>query len=353
MGLMEGERGDERLSSTIITGSCSSPSSSMTAGGSASRGQAGSGPSRMRQLLSVGGLRSLVAPRSPLNGPEGAGDSADGPPAWEQSLQLGQIGGPVLPGADAARASHSFSDHSLPSREASDTSTSTAHHPSGPNTTGRIGSGTSGVAPAGNSLTGSLGGASYGSGGGGGPAATTGGLARGAGGRGISSFDGNGMGGPGSSSTGGAGLPISRGGSLGSSVPDHHSMLVRPPIMANSSYASHGSGGRRSSNRTSQSRFFSMLLGPSGGGGSNAQDARLFYGLRVRMGVASGVLAPGVDIRNSAVFDLAKGARRGAPLGARATQSGARLGWHAGPCSVLAPMQHAHALLPMQHAHAA
>jgi hypothetical protein len=38
-----------------------------------------------------------------------------------------------------------------------------------------------------------------------------------------------------------------------------------------------------------------------------AEEHSLFKGLRVRMGVASGKLMPGQDVKNSRVFDVAKG----------------------------------------------
>ncbi|KAI8476209.1 MAG: hypothetical protein J3K34DRAFT_271511 [Monoraphidium minutum] len=60
-----------------------------------------------------------------------------------------------------------------------------------------------------------------------------------------------------------------------------------------------GSHSRRS--RTSQSRFFSLLR-PAG----SASQRRVLYGLRVRMGVASGMLPGDTEIRSSAVFRLAK-----------------------------------------------
>jgi hypothetical protein len=64
-----------------------------------------------------------------------------------------------------------------------------------------------------------------------------------------------------------------------------------------------GASGTRRASRAAQSRFFSLMLRSNGGG----SQGRLLYGLRVRCGVASGVLSGNVDIRSSAVFHLAKG----------------------------------------------
>lgn len=58
--------------------------------------------------------------------------------------------------------------------------------------------------------------------------------------------------------------------------------------------------------RASQSRFFSLLR-PAGG----SAQGRLLYGLRVRMGVASGALPADADVRSSAVFRVAKGEHKG------------------------------------------
>lgn len=55
--------------------------------------------------------------------------------------------------------------------------------------------------------------------------------------------------------------------------------------------------------RRSQSRFFSLLFKPD----ATASQRWLLNGLRVRMGVASGVLPADTEVRSSAVFDLAKG----------------------------------------------
>jgi hypothetical protein len=66
---------------------------------------------------------------------------------------------------------------------------------------------------------------------------------------------------------------------------------------------SRGSHGVRSKGSGSQRRLFSLLKL----GGSGIAHEQLFYGLRVRMGVAAGLLPPGVDVRGSAVFELAKG----------------------------------------------
>lgn len=115
----------------------------------------------------------------------------------------------------------------------------------------------------------------------------------------------------------------SRGGSLGSSGGgeglSQQGSLMRP--FGVESYQS-----RRSARRTSQSRFFSMLLGPqqtsaTGGGGAVGAGSRVFFGLRVRMGVASGELPRGGDVRSSAVFDLAKGARARPPAPLRSLRS--------------------------------
>jgi hypothetical protein len=66
-----------------------------------------------------------------------------------------------------------------------------------------------------------------------------------------------------------------------------------------------GVGGPGRPPRRTHSTFLSLLLRPSGGGGLT--PGQLFYGLRVRMGVASGNLQEGEEVANSAVFALAKG----------------------------------------------
>jgi hypothetical protein len=63
----------------------------------------------------------------------------------------------------------------------------------------------------------------------------------------------------------------------------------------------------RTSSRDSAGRTFLKLLMRQGA--SSAPDTA-FNGLRVRMGVATGRLAPGVKVSRSAVYDLAKGERR-------------------------------------------
>lgn len=76
-----------------------------------------------------------------------------------------------------------------------------------------------------------------------------------------------------------------------------------------------GASGRMSRGAISaRRRFWNLLMRPGAGGTHES----LFKGLRVRMGVASGVLTAGIDIHSSSVFDVAKGgsARRyGAGVG--------------------------------------
>jgi hypothetical protein len=75
------------------------------------------------------------------------------------------------------------------------------------------------------------------------------------------------------------------------------------PSAASASGAPTGSGWSRRS-RASHARFFSMLRAAG-----SAPQGRLLYGLRVRMGVASGALAD-EDVHSSAVFRLAKREQR-------------------------------------------
>jgi hypothetical protein len=63
----------------------------------------------------------------------------------------------------------------------------------------------------------------------------------------------------------------------------------------------------RTSSRDSAGRTFLKLLMRQG---ASASPDAAFNGLRVRMGVATGRLAPGVKVTRSAVYDLAKGERR-------------------------------------------
>ena len=132
---------------------------------------------------------------------------------------------------------------------------------------------------------------------------------------------------------GAAGQGLDDAASLGSSSrPSLSSSLPLPRIMANG-----GTGATQSSIDDPLSPFMvtgnhrtsrqSRRSGGGGGGGSSGSQGggsrrrlfnlmklgdqardQLFYGLRVRMGVAAGVLPPGVDVRGSAVFELAKGA---------------------------------------------
>jgi hypothetical protein len=286
MGLMEGTDGhDGRRLSSIDSGhmdaggESSTPSNSQTAGAGVVRALRGG----------VGSLKSLITARGGSDGggaAAGARAEAEGPPAWEQSLQLshlGQLAGASPPAAAAAGASFS-SDHNSEhpvSREASETTSTNSQQLMmlAPGSVPPIAGGSLT-----GSLTGSLGSSSV-------PAHP------------MRSFDA-------ALNNGAPQGALSRGVSLGSSSAadghPHHSMLVRPTA-ASGLDGTNSYGSTRRSKRNSQSRFFSMLLGPSGGSGSGGQDARLFYGLRVRMGVSSGVLAANVDVRNSPVLDLAKG----------------------------------------------
>jgi len=286
LGLMEvGEgMGDGRMSSmdgthATCTDGLPSPNSSLTAGRSGARH--GRPRSAGALLSGVGAIRALITNRRSLS----AADNGDGPTAWESSLQLAQLGGtaPPTPGADARNAGGSFSSHSASEASTSNNVLGVVALPPG-----AVGPAAARVGSAG-SLTSS---------------STTG-----LGGQG--SFDANTING----ALGTSGSALASRGSLGSdSALGLQSALVRPALASTDnqtgSYAS-----RRSGRRTSQSRFFHMLLGPSGAAGGAAQDARLFYGLRVRMGVASGALAAGVDIRNSNVFDVAKGESGSVVLG--------------------------------------
>jgi hypothetical protein len=49
------------------------------------------------------------------------------------------------------------------------------------------------------------------------------------------------------------------------------------------------------------------MPGPAGGGSAGASKHALFNGIRVRMGIATGLLPPGQGAKGSAVMDMAKG----------------------------------------------
>lgn len=230
-------------------------------------------PGRMRSLFN-GGLRSLAPSHGGLTCGGAAHDAGEGPPAWEQSLQLA-----ALAGGRGGRH-ESFSSGSSPSREASATSAST-------------GAAAASAGAAGGSVVGA----------------------------------GLGEGDPGSAHASGSNALLRssldhanstsslRGGSHTSAGDSRAAAvaaagLVRAPAAAAllrhvGSHHQSSYGSARRSHRTSTSRFFTMLLGAPAGGG--AQESRSLSGLRVRMGVVSGVLAVGVDVHNSAVFDLTKG----------------------------------------------
>jgi len=75
------------------------------------------------------------------------------------------------------------------------------------------------------------------------------------------------------------------------------------PFSSSNKGAGTGASGTSRQGSGSARRLFRLKTGRV----MSAQE-RLFRGLRVRMGAASGVLPPGVDVRSSGVFELAKGA---------------------------------------------
>ncbi|KAI8463865.1 MAG: nucleotide cyclase [Monoraphidium minutum] len=107
--------------------------------------------------------------------------------------------------------------------------------------------------------------------------------------------DGPGQRGAGRLSAGGAdgGVVVSGGGALGDELGS---------VVSEGGAPGGASGGER---RRPPSALLAALMRPSGAGGGGGGD-KLFYGLRVRMGVASGTLPKGVHVDKCTIFSLAK-----------------------------------------------
>lgn len=94
---------------------------------------------------------------------------------------------------------------------------------------------------------------------------------------------------------------------VGTSAVSMGSVLGSPAAASTNSYPSHGATGSGAQGRAG-GRFSGGREGEGAVGGRHALRERLLFpGMRVRMGIASGSLAPGCTAKGSVVMDMAKG----------------------------------------------